>query len=268
MKRLDTSRGSKLVCRVILMVLFIAVSSFVGGCGEVSLSVKRAEAKLPLGWWTFDEMAGSTAKNSGSLGRRADGRLNNMNAGSRIAGVVGAEALLFDGIDDEVIIPALNLNSNTATICAWLKRDGEQAVYAGIVYSRDGDTIAGIGSGSTGKPDWKSNHELFYCWNDTEDTWAWHSGLFVPDNKWVFVALVLEPTKATLYLGQDGKIASATNTVKHDVEEFNGVTRIGNDLKPKFPPRFFKGAIDDVRIYRRALSAQEIEQLATAANSK
>jgi hypothetical protein len=130
------------------------------------------------------------------------------------------------------------------------------------VYSRDGDTIAGIGSGSTGEPDWQVNHELFYTWNDTEDTWAWHSGLIIPDNKWVFIALVLEPTKATLYLGQNGTISSATNKVNHLIEEFNGVTRIGHDKKFNFPPRFFKGMIDDVRIYDRPLSPEEIKQLA------
>jgi hypothetical protein len=65
-----------------------------------------------------------------------------------------------------------------------------------------------------------------------------------------------------LYLGEDGKLSSATNSVEHTIEEFNGVSRIGNDKKPGFPSRFFKGAIDDVRVYGRALSAEEIKQLA------
>jgi hypothetical protein len=133
-----------------------------------------------------------------------------------------------------------------------------------VYCTRDGDTIA-VRVWKHGQPDWKSNHELSAA-GTIPRTRGRHPGLFIPDNKWVFVALVLEPAKATLYLGQDGKIASAANTVKHGFEEFNGVTRIGNDLKPKFPPRFFKGAIDDVRIYKRALSASEIEQLASAAN--
>jgi len=184
-----------------------------------------------------------------------------MDDGDWVSGVLGG-ALEFDGIDDDVVIPVLGLNSNTVTISAWVKREGEQAAYAGMVFSRDGDTIAGIGLGSTGEPQWQANQELYYGWNDAEQTWKFHSGLVIPDGKWVFVALVLEPKRATLYLGEDGKLSSAINSVEHSMEEFNGVSRIGNDKKPGFPPRFFKGAIDDVRIYDRALSMEEIKQLA------
>jgi hypothetical protein len=225
----------------------------------------NVSASIPLCRYKFDEDKGETAKNSGMLGESHNGSLNKMDEGKRVAGVLGA-ALEFDGIDEDVSIPAFNLNSNSATITAWVKRNGKQDVFAGIVFSRDGETIAGIGSGSVGEPDWQSNHELYYTWNDTEDTWQFHSGLFMPDGKWVFVGLVLEPTKGTLYLSEDGKLASATNKVSHDIEEFNGVTRIGHDKKPNFPPRFFKGAIDDVRIYDRALSAGEIEELAGVAH--
>jgi len=231
------------------------------GCSSV---YAKADKGL-VGWWRFEEAEGTTAKNSGMLGESHNGILNSMDESSRVVGVSGA-ALEFDGIDDDVSIPAFNLNSNSATITGWVKRDGEQDVFSGIVFSRDGETIAGIGSGSVGEPDWQSNHELYYTWNDTEDTWQFHSELFMPDGKWVFVGLVLEPTKGTLYLGEDGKLASATNKVCHGIEEFNGVTRIGHDKKPNFPPRFFKGAIDDVRIYDRALSPEEIEELAGTAH--
>jgi hypothetical protein len=185
-----------------------------------------------------------------------------MNEGNRISGRIGVGALSFDGKEEDVEVGSLNLNSNSVTITAWLRRDGEQDTYAGIVFSRDGGTIAGIGSGSTGGPDWQPNQELYYGWNDTEETWSWHSGLIIPEGKWVFVALVLEPARARLYLGEDGKVRSATNEVPHEKEEFNGVLRIGNDKKPGHPPRYFRGAIDDVRIYDRSLSEAEIERLA------
>ncbi len=218
---------------------------------------KSATTKEPVGWWNFDEGGGTAAKNSGSSGAKCDGTINHTDGNDWVGGLSEA-ALKFDGVDNDVIIPALNLNSNTVTITAQVRRNGQQCAYAGIVYSRDGDTIAGIGLGSTGEPNWQPTDELYYCWNDTEDTWKFRSGLVVPEEKWVFVALVLEPEKATLYLGCDGKLSSATNAVKHSIEEFNGVTHIGNDEKPGFAPRFFKGMIDDVRIYDRALSPEEI----------
>jgi len=219
----------------------------------------------PVGWWKFDEGAGTVAKNCGGLSGRCDAILNDMDDESWVKGCVGEGALSFDG-GDNVVVPALNLNSNSVMISAWVKRDGQQSAYTGIVYSRDGDTIAGIGLGSAGEPDWQANQELYYSWNDAENTWKFHSGLIIPDSEWVFVALVLEPAKATLYLGENGKLSLATNIVEHSIEEFNGVTRIGNDKKPGFPPRFFKGVIDDVRIYDRALSPEQIGQLFNQAN--
>ncbi len=215
----------------------------------------------PVGWWKFDEGSGTTARNSGRIGSCSDGELNNMDDGDWVSGIAG-KALEFDGIDDDVMIAVLGLNSNTVTISAWVKREGEQSAYAGIVFSRDGDTIAGVGLGSTGEPQWQANQELYYGWNDAEGTWKFHSGLIIPDGKWVFVALVLEPKMATLYLREDEKLSSAINSVEHSTEEFNGVSRIGNDKKPGFPSRYFKGMIDDVRVYGRALSAEEIKQLA------
>ncbi|TLM98310.1 hypothetical protein FDZ71_17285, partial [bacterium] len=129
-----------------------------------------------------------------------------------------------------------------------------------MIFSRDGSTIAGIsfGKGPGGFND--INHELAYNWNDSQSAWDWHSGLIVPDNKWVFVALVVEPTQATLYMDEDGTLYSATKILNHSIEEFDGVTRIGHDVLSS--TRYFKGRIDDVRIYSRALSLSEIEQLA------
>ena len=221
------------------------------------------ESKVPpAGWWKFDEGSGSTANNSGTLGGGNDGTLVNMDDSDWVQGRVGPTALDFDGTDDYVSVPALNLNSNTVTITAWIRRDGTQAeTYTGIVISRDGSTSAGIsfGKGSGGFGD--INHELAYNWNDMQAAWEWHSGLIVPDNKWTFVALVVEPEQATLYMDEGGTLQSATNTLSHGTEEFDGITRIGHDVMSS--TRFFKGRIDDVRIYRRSLSPSEIEELAS-----
>ncbi|MHC4719801.1 MAG: LamG-like jellyroll fold domain-containing protein [Planctomycetota bacterium] len=212
----------------------------------------------PIGWWawwTFDETSGSTAGDSSGNGH--DATLNNMDDSDWVDG-----ALEFDGVDDYVSIPALNSHSNTVTISAWIKRDGEQAGSdTGIVFSRDGSTTAGLCLGHGGG--WTVNHHLGYNWNDRQAAWNWDSGLVVPDNEWVFVALVVESTKATLYLGQDGTLSSATNEINHNTEEFDGVTRIGHDYQPASPreQRHWKGLIDEVRIYNSALSQAEVEAL-------
>ena len=247
-------KGKEMGRAFLILVLF-----FAGACSVYERD--KVGGSGPVGWWRFDEGGGIIVRNSGSGGNKFDGKCNNMDESNRVAGIRGPGALAFDGVEEDVEVGAVNLYSNTVTITAWVKREGELASYAGIVFCRDGDTIAGIGGGSTGEPDWKANHELYYGWNDDEATWAWHSGLIIPEGKWVFVGLVLEEERARLYLGEDGVLDSATNETAHDIEEFNGMLRIGNDKKPGQAPRFFRGCIDDVRVYNRALTEAEIREL-------
>ena len=202
-----------------------------------------------VGWWEFDNGADTIAVDSS--GNRHEGTLTNMDANSCwVEGKYG-KALYFDGSDDYVSIPALNLNSDTVTILAWIKRDGSQSDWTGVVFSADGGTIAGINL---------TENKLRYHWNGR--SWQWVSGLAVPDNQWVLVGLAVEPAKATMYIGQDGGVSSATNTGPHSQEGFGGTTRIGHDTQaPEMGPRFFKGAMDDVRIYNYTLSEAEVTEV-------
>ncbi|MHC4462254.1 MAG: M60 family metallopeptidase [Planctomycetota bacterium] len=190
--------------------------------------------------WRLDETTGPTAVEET---RRHDGTY----IGSPAFGQPGASAglgtaVFFDGVDDAIEIPALNLYSNTVTITAWVKRNGEQSAFGGIVFSRSGSTVAGLNFGNA--------NELRYHWNDASNTWGWDSGLVVPNNQWTFVGLAVQPDRATIYMNDQG----ATNTVTHAIEEFDGTTRIAMD----FAGRLLNGWVDDVRIYYRALSPSEI----------
>jgi hypothetical protein len=193
--------------------------------------------------------------------------------------VEGTGSFTFDGVDDFVNLPAFNLNSNTVTISAWVKRDGPQPMYAGFVacfYSDPCDPCVpgtgaalSLGSGGTyGFADWgpwEINHELSYFWSaDMEEfaegwTWDWHTGLLVPDDEWVMAALVVAPTKASVYL-YDGELQAATNYTTHYAEPFNGPTRIGDQMQHL--ERFFKGSIDDVRIYSYSATPEDVLYMA------
>ncbi len=153
-------------------------------------------------------------------------------------------ALNLDGNGDYASIPALNLNSNSVTMSAWIKRSGNQPDYAGIIFSRSGSTIAGLSLRNT--------HELRYHWNGGGYTFA--SGLIVPDNEWTHVALVITPSNATIYM--NGR--AATQTTALAIEEFDGTTMIGRDASGG---RYFKGLIDEVCIYNRAMTQNEIRDL-------
>ena len=169
----------------------------------------------------------------------------------------GTGALTFDGDDDYIEIPVLDLNSNTVTISVWIKRDGDlgaEGSYPRIVSCNEPNGAAfTFGSTSEYAPmEWSPNNELCYYWTG----WSWdaHSGLIVPNQVWSFVALVVEPDKGTLYLYDGLSMKSSVNHEYHKVYAFNDVSFFGG--------AGFKGAMDDVYIYNRALSPEEILGLA------
>lgn len=153
-------------------------------------------------------------------------------------------ALQLDGSgDNAVATDPLRLNSDTVTITTWIKRLGAQDGRAGIVFCRSSNTTAGIGF---------DGDRLSYHWNDAG--WWWNSSLTVPQNEWVHVALVVEPTRVTMYL--NGR--PAVDNSARGPEEFDGPLTIGED--PNGGGRFFNGLVDEVCVYRRALSQAEIRE--------
>lgn len=161
-------------------------------------------------------------------------------------------ALKFDGKADNATIPALNLNSNTVSFEAWIKPEGRQNPWSGIIVSEGDNNACGL--------IFRENHELGYMWEDKNGSrWSWSSGLVVPLDKWSHIALVVTPFDATLYL--NGK--KAVHKIKNDVKTLDGITRLGTDRG--VADRFFKGLIDEVRIWN--VSKKE-EEIVAASNGK
>ncbi len=193
-----------------------------------------------LGWWTLDEGAGATAVDWS--GHSHHGRI--LGAAEWTDGVQGGALYLAGGASVE--IPALEVETNTVTMTAWVKRDGNQTDWAPILFSREGSTVCGFGFGA--------GNELRYHW--TDQYWDFATGIFPPAEEWFFAALVVEPTQGTLYYNGTG--TSATNAEAHDPDPFDGALRIGQD---SVGGRDLKGTVDDVRFYNKALSAAELMEV-------
>lgn len=161
----------------------------------------------------------------------------------------------FDGTNSAVEIPPLNISRAAMTIVAWIKPSGPQDDYAPVVFCHGGNTAAGLTFQRAGR--------LGYWWNDAASTYNWASALYPASDSWNFVALVVETRKATIYLDDLSGFGlhSAVNTAYHPPEEFDAVLNLGADVSTG---RFFKGAIDDVVIYDRALTDTEIRAIRDA----
>ncbi len=203
----------------------------------------RVPARQLVGYWQLDEPSGTTVADASNHGRHGMTQGGPLWVAGRHAG-----ALQLDGIDDAATFPPPHTRSNTITLSAWIYRLGNQAAWAGLLFSRDENTIAGLSLGP--------GHELRYHWNGGE--WSWGSGLVVPDQQWAFVALVVEPQRATLYLDA-GSLQSAVHAAAHGIEEFDGELKLGHD--PADTTRRFRGSIDEARVHDHALTSAEIVDL-------
>jgi hypothetical protein len=203
-------------------------------------------------YYKFDESTGSTTADA-----TGDGFTGTITGATWTTGVEGTGGLAFNGTNATyVTIPALNLNSDTVTISGWVKRNGTQSGWNGIVFTRDSSSACGLHFGTA--------NELRYTWNDAGSTYNWNSALIPPNGQWTFVALVISATNAKIYMQPlGGSMTSATNNVANAAGAFNGVTIIGGDSNSS--SRFINASIDEVRFYNTSLSATQIAALANPA---
>ncbi len=159
------------------------------------------------------------------------------------------------------VLPALNLNTNAVTISAWIYPNGPQASQEGLVFCHGSNTLAGLNY--TAFTDAAGRYTLGYTWN----TNVWNSQLVPPTNQWSFVALVVTPTNATIYVINTNGLLSATRVFNHVNEAFDGTTLIGDDAADNGTGgRVFNGTMDDVALFKNSLSRSQILNLYQAAS--
>ncbi len=233
-----------------------------------SLYSNAVMAANPVGYWRLNE-TNSTA--GGTL--TAVDVTGNHNAvyGAAVTDGVGGPAPVngFLGLESSnsaaqftggtaksfVNIPALNLNTNTVTIAAWIYPSGTPASFCGIVFCRPGGDASGFNFTTGG--------QLGYTWNQNNSaTYRFNSGLVPPLQQWSFVALVISPSSAIIYLCNTNGVQSATNAIAHTAEAFNAKTLIGDDSNDGGNGgRSFNGLMDEVAIFASSLSQSQVFNL-------
>jgi hypothetical protein len=153
-------------------------------------------------------------------------------------------SIVFDGTNDFVQCTG-SLTVTAATFVSWIRRNGNQSQYDGILFSR--------GTNTTGM-NFQVSNQLGYHWNDNINTYGWQSGLTIPDLTWCMIAVSVTNTAATAYLCQSSGITTATNTVSHGSSLLNDIKLAQDDAGS----RFYNGNIAIAQLYNIALSAEQI----------
>jgi len=218
--------------KLILMACFVFV---------LGLATTVAEAADPdlLAWWACDEGAGNVVGDISGNGH--DGTFVNGDP-SWVAGIHGG-AVQLNG-PTLIEVPALNVTLTEATMAGWIKPDGSQPDWAAIIMTRGTATGFNI-----------LGYQLAYHWNDTGASYNYRGGDMIVDNEWTFVAVTIEPDKATFYVNG---VAGSVNTVTHGPSNWNANLYLGGDGNADWVARRMNGALDDVSMFSRALTADEI----------
>jgi len=202
--------------------------------------VEKHNANIGLvGYWNFDEGTGNIAKDSSGNGNNGA-----ISGATWVDGKIG-KALNFDGVDDYVVIndsPSLD-GMKALTIEAWVlsKKWDVGIVVKGGVY-----VLRGYGK------------HAFYLWSDGKESGylTFEGGVTV--NQWTHLVATYDSSlsEGNMKLYKDGVLVGTRN--------FTGT--LANNGEPLYISRafgsasYFQGLIDEVKIYSRALTAEEVKK--------
>ncbi len=219
-----------------------------------------------LGWWRFNEGSGSTASDSSSAGN--NGTLTNFDTSTAwVPGLVSG-ALTFDGTDDFVELgDILNFDASSPfTISAWTNRQAagsDHTIFARADYtdpvlqrgywfgfsSTDTLDLFLVSDSSTGNRLRIDSTTLFNTPNTPHHVAVTYDGSTMASGAKLFV----DGTEETVTVVSDALAGTTLNPAP---------ARIGGSVDVTGMPSAslynFDGIIDDVTVYNRALTAQEI----------
>ena len=236
------------------------------GAGNLALSAdstfttSAVQVTGALVHYTFDQASGTSATDSS--GNNYTGNLVNGPVWS--AGRIGTGALLFDNVNDRVVLPLdlAGAEGGAITVSAWVKPS--TIADAGVIVAKDRSgftqwTLKMDGrSGNNAK-----NNLIFTVGAGGRVVTATSDAEVMADLGWHHVAGVYNGAQVYVYL--DGVSVDATaNPLTGTIANYAHQICVGTSGTTCNESAFFGGLIDDVRIYSRGLTATEIGALMSA----
>jgi hypothetical protein len=245
-----------------------------GGYSEtatVTIRVTRDYPPYPLGYWSFDE-------NQGEIAHDSAGNRHGTISGAQWTGGQAASALVFDGVDDYVALPANGVR--------WLP-DKDFAVAFWARFERDdppdSETVVDLDYASYGTTNYFSREEragyrvtrlranrkialemgtMDRAIDGLETTAP------IPAGTWVHIVAVRSGNSQELYVnGQfDNSRTCSSDTIFFDGRQSDGKVSIGRyTIAPRGDDAevvaYFQGVVDEVMIFDQALLPEEIRRL-------
>ena len=227
-----------------LVLFLIALSLVLTGASHAALDPNL------VGWWPLNDGEGTVAKEAS--GRGVDGTLNGGPVWS--ADGVHGGSLVFDGVDDYIFIDgAYNLPVYTITIWFRVDAPGQQDLVSAYAVGVQHGILLELGANGTLRylhrfPLGTGGGSNFF----TQDTFD------QIDGSWNHAAMVKSADEITLYVNGVNVGSAPDNSVFDPTDSF-GIA-LGTLDNERGLARMFNGAMDDIRVFNRDLTQQEIQQ--------
>lgn len=208
--------------------------------------------------WSLDEGADLVAQDSSPSGS-SDGQL--MNGPTWVNGMIGS-ALRFDGLNDYIEFgnpPSVQLNSSM-TIALWVFAE-RLTDYPTLISKNGGFGDVGWALAlENGYPTLKIGQP-----GEKSKTSTRTSSAQISLGHWHHIAGVYNAGQKTLSIYVDGVLSNGLLNGAVPSSQRNSGQNINVGRRTRYPDniarRYFKGTLDDIRIYDRALSSDELEAL-------
>jgi hypothetical protein len=237
----------------------VAYWSFDEGQGDTAKSVvveppKPAGPADCVGAWNFDEGQGETAKDASPSGN--DGKLK----GAKWVDGKSGKAVEFGGNAAVEFAKPLNTwLAKSASLAFWIKskQQGNDTFW-------QAPAIAGVEHAGGGD-------DIFWGWVDGSgklglqagDTAGPVSTTVVCDGNWHYVVLTRDMDSGNVKIYVDGKLEGEGTS--DGGEKTNAFNALGRRENTGGDPAYFQGALDDVKVFGRVLTADEVTVLSGGA---
>jgi len=153
---------------------------------------------------------------------------------------------------------------SAVTLIAFVKRDGAQSSWTGLVYGRQNSYInSGRGHGLHL---YSSSEDIGFSWNNS---WDNDSNLTIPDDEWCMVAVTMESGDSDFYLYQNSGTTTASNTATLTgsyLDQGTWLWRLGRDANED--NRYWDGKIAIALAYTSKLTQTELTSIWDAYKSR
>ena len=218
-----------------------------------------------VGYWPFNGNANDESGNGNN------GTIFNATATENRFNVTG-NALLFNGVDSAVELPGntFPLNNNSYTINLWyrLTTNGPQTI--GLTVFDDRDEF---------NWDYKGRY-IINTANSPTESWYQMSDvgprIYIynqPNNTWINITCTYNSQLSKMYLYENGNLVNSIDCLSNWYNPGNRKVQIGRTMSPiqytpgSFYTAFWKGEIDDIGVWNRPLTQQEITNLYNSVSS-